>query len=87
MDREARIKACLEAALSPTKLVLKDCSHAHRHHASAKASGGGHYQLQIAASGLSKQALLASHKKIYAALGELMHTEIHALSIDILSQE
>ncbi len=81
-DRQTRITACLEEAFSPTQLTLKDCSAAHAGHEGA--AGGGHYQLAIQAEDLSSTELVASHKKIYKALGSLMETDIHALSIEIL---
>lgn len=80
--RMARIRACLEQALAPTHLELIDDSHQHAGHAGARQ--GGHFTVRIAAPGFAGKRHLECHRMIYAALGELMQTDIHALSIDLL---
>lgn len=80
--RMARIRAILTQALAPTRLELVDDSHRHAGHAGARQ--GGHFTLRIAAPGFAGKRPLECHRLIYAALGELMHTDIHALSIDLL---
>lgn len=81
-DRPQRIRACLETAFSPTRLELIDDSHHHAGHAGARE--GGHFILRIAAPAFAGKRPLECHRMIYAALGELMHTDIHALSIELL---
>jgi BolA protein len=83
--RLARIRAVLTQALAPTRLELIDDSHQHAGHAGARQ--GGHFTLRIAAPGLTGKRLLECHRMIYAALGELMQTDIHALSIELLPEE
>ena len=68
------------AELSPESVEILDESGAHVGHAGAK-DGGGHYQLIIVAQAFAQQPLQARHRMIYAALGSLMHREIHALAI------
>nr|ART37272.1 D347 [uncultured bacterium] len=80
--RMARIRAILTQALAPTRLELVDDSHQHAGHAGARQ--GGHFTLRIAAPGFAGKRPLECHRMIYAALGELMQTDIHALSIDLL---
>ncbi len=80
-DRPERIKALLEKALNPTSIQVDDDSAAHRGHAGA-ASGGGHYRLRIRARAFAGLAPLECHRMIYAALGDMMGREIHALAID-----
>ncbi len=82
--RLARIRACLALALEPTYLELIDDSHQHAGHAGG--GQGGHYTLRIAAPVFAGKKQLACHRMIYAALGSLMQTDIHALSIDIQAQ-
>ncbi len=79
-----RIRAILTQALAPTRLQLTDDSHRHAGHAGARQ--GGHFTLCIAAPGFAGKRPLECHRMIYAALGELMHTDIHALSIDLLPE-
>ena len=80
--RMARIRAILTQALAPTRLELVDDSHRHAGHAGARQ--GGHFTLRIAAPCFAGRRPLECHRMIYAALGELMHTDIHALSIELL---
>jgi len=79
MNVETAIREKL-AALTPESLEIRDESSAHIGHAGA-ADGGGHYQLRIVATCFSGLPTLARHRLVYAALGPMMHKEIHALSI------
>lgn len=80
--RMARIRARLAESLAPVRLELIDDSHQHAGHAGARQ--GGHFTVRIAAPGFAGKRPLECHRMIYAALGELMQTDIHALSIDLL---
>lgn len=79
-DRVARIEALLRARFSPSRLLIKDQSHLHAGHAGAQ-DGRGHYEVIIVADAFAGQRPLARHRMIYDALGSLMETDIHALSI------
>lgn len=68
------------SALDPSTLDVVDDSAAHAGHAGA-ASGGGHFQLTIVSPRFAGQTTLARHRMIYAALGDLMYRDIHALAI------
>ncbi len=68
------------AELSPESVEILDESGAHVGHAGA-GDGGGHYQLIIVAQAFAQQPLQTRHRMVYAALGTLMHREIHALAI------
>lgn len=83
--RLARIRAVLTQALAPTRLELIDDSQQHAGHAGARQ--GGHFTLRIAAPAFAGKRPLECHRMIYAALGELMQTDIHALSIELLPCE
>lgn len=80
-DRVELIRASLQAALSPDSLTVEDQSHLHVGHAGA-ATGKGHFHVEIRAAAFNGQSKIQQHRAIYQALGELMETEIHALSID-----
>lgn len=80
-ERPAAIRAALEAAFAPTALEVVDDSHRHAGHAGAR-DGRGHFHVAIASERFRGLAPLARHRAVYAALGELMTTDIHALSID-----
>ncbi len=81
----AEIKARL-AVLTPQNIEIMDESALHAGHAGAK-SGGGHYQLTIISPAFSGQNIVARHRAIYQALGDLMSTRVHALSITAYSPE
>jgi BolA protein len=81
--RPARIRAAL-AALQPVAIELVDESHKHVGHAGAR-DGRGHFALKIVCDAFSGVGAVARHRKIYAALGDMMLTDIHALSIVALA--
>lgn len=79
-ERPAAIRAMLEAALAPVELEVVDDSHKHAGHAGAR-DGRGHFSVAIVSRAFAGLAPLARHRKVYAALGSLMQSDIHALSI------
>ena len=81
MDRTDKIRVVLEKAFSPEMLIIEDESHLHAGHKSA--GGLGHFNVKIMAGFFDDLSLINSHKEIYAALGSLMETDIHALSIKV----
>jgi len=79
-SRCSKIEAILSTAFSPDELLVKDQSHLHSGHAGA-ADGRGHFEVLIVAEAFRNCSRIACHRLIYAALGDLMTTDIHALSI------
>lgn len=79
--REERIRAALEAAFAPTLLEVVDDSHRHAGHAGAR-DGHGHFNVRIRSAAFVGMTALARHRAVYAALGDMMQTDIHALAID-----
>ena len=75
------IRAALTQAFAPTRLVINDDSHRHIGHAGAR-DGRGHFSVEIISAAFAGQSALQRHRAVYAALGALMQTDIHALSID-----
>jgi BolA family transcriptional regulator, general stress-responsive regulator len=86
IDRVAEIRARLERQFAPIELGITDDSHRHAGHAGAR-DGRGHFSVRIVSSIFEGQRPLARHRAVYAALGELMETDIHALAIDARSPE
>ncbi|UHQ25204.1 BolA family transcriptional regulator [Lysobacter sp. 5GHs7-4] len=83
MPREQRvdaIRAALVAALSPQSLDVVDDSHRHAGHAGAQ-DGRGHFNVDIVSAAFVGLNSIARHRAVYAALGEMMTTDIHALAI------
>ena len=85
-DRVPAIRAALEAAFGPEALEVVDESHLHAGHAGAR-DGRGHFRVRIVSPGVAGRLPLARHRAVYAALGEMMTTDIHALSIDARTPE
>lgn len=89
LPREQRveaIRAALEAALAPVRLEVRDDSHKHAGHAGAR-DGRGHFAVSIVSPAFAGLAPLARHRRVYAALGGLMETDIHALAIEARTPE
>jgi len=79
-ERSSKIEAILTDAFSPDELLVKDQSHLHAGHAGAK-DGLGHFEVIIVADAFRDCSRIDCHRMIYSALGQLMTTDIHALSI------
>jgi BolA protein len=77
--RIAKIRQALQS-LQPTTLVIVDESHRHAGHEGAR-DGRGHFAVEVVSEQFRGLAPLARHRKVYEAVGELMQTDIHALSI------
>jgi BolA protein len=71
----------LTAALSPTRLELEDQSNQHIGHAGHDARGESHFALIIESAAFTGLNRVERQRKIYAALGDLMHERVHALTI------
>jgi BolA protein len=79
-DRVRKIRERLEAAFSPELLDITDDSHLHAGHAGAR-SGKGHFSVVIVSNAFRDTLPLERHRMVFDALGNLMLTDIHALSI------
>ncbi len=86
MNRVEQIRAALLAALAPELLEVEDDSHRHAGHAGAR-DGRGHFNVVVVSEAFAGKAPLARHRAVYAALGTMMETDIHALSIKALTPE
>ena len=75
------ILARLNSALSPTSIELIDDSEQHRGHGGYNPSGESHFTLRIESPAFAGKNRVQRQRMIYAALGELMHERVHALSI------
>ncbi len=80
MDTATLIRQRLDD-LDPQALEVFDDSHEHAGHAGAMESGGGHFQLVIVSERFEGKNMLARHRMVYQAVGDLMPGRIHALAI------
>src|SRR5690625_7968777 len=83
--RTAMIRQRLEAGLELLSLEIVDESHLHVGHPGAR-DGRGHFRVKVVSSVFSGLSRLARHRLVYAAVGELMQTDIHALNIEAISE-
>lgn len=84
-DTVALLQAALQA-LAPEHLEIQDDSDAHAGHAGAR-SGGGHFDVLIVSNRFTGLNSVARHRLVYATLGDLMKTRVHALAIRALTPE
>lgn len=78
--RVEKLRSRLQDALAPEALDIIDETAKHAGHAGA-ASGGGHYLLNIVSATFEGKNPIQRHRLVFDAVGDMMHTDIHALSI------
>jgi len=83
-ERHAKIEKILVDYFQPEHIELIDESHKHIGHEGAK-TGLSHYKLILQSKKLNDLNSIAQHRIIYQALGDLMQTDIHALSIVVIT--
>ena len=71
----------LNSALSPTKVELIDDSEQHRGHGGYNPAGESHFSLKIESAAFEGKSRVERQRMIYGALGGLMDSRVHALSI------
>jgi BolA protein len=79
------IRQSLTAALAPSRLDLRDESADHAGHAGTRLEGESHFRILIVAAAFAGKSRLERQRMVFAALGDLMRTDIHALSITALT--
>lgn len=83
-DRVERIRQELQQQLQPQFLEIVDDAAQHAGHAH---EGSGHFTVHITAAAFAGKPRLQRHRMVYAALGNLMQSDIHALSIKAAAPE
>ena len=84
--RVDRIQLLLEHAFEPESLAVEDDSHKHVGHEGAK-GGLGHFSVSIVSARFNGMKMLERHRAVYAALDDMMKTDIHALAIDAVASD
>jgi len=82
-NRIDAIRTRLNQALSPSFIEVIDESAQHAGHVGAQ-SGAGHFFVRITSAAFSGKKPLECHRMIYSALDDMMHSEIHALRIQVV---
>jgi BolA protein len=83
-ERLERIRGLLISGLHARDIDVIDDSHLHVGHAGAR-DGRGHFRVRIVADAFMGLRPIQRHQLVYRSLGELMQTDIHALSITALT--
>jgi BolA protein len=77
----ARLRERLEGALAPLELRVQDQSAQHAGHAGARPGGESHFHVTIVAEAFAGRSRLERQRMVLDAVGDLMDSDIHALSI------
>ena len=82
-SRTQRLRERLESRFAPAQLDVEDESHLHEGHAGA-AGGQSHFRIRIVSESFRGIPSVARHRLVYAAVDDLLKTDIHALAIEAL---
>ena len=82
-SRMQRLRERLESRFAPAQLTVEDESHLHEGHAGA-AGGQSHFRIRIVSESFRGMPSVARHRLVYAAVDDLLKTDIHALAIEAL---
>jgi BolA protein len=78
--RLERLTERLRTGLDPEQLEVIDDSYRHAGHAGA-ADGRGHFTVLVVSQRFAGLSTLRRHRLVYEIVGDMMTTDIHALSI------
>ena len=79
-----RIKNLLESNLNIHSVSIDDLSHKHKNQ---NHDGGGHYKINLISNDFENVSLLDRHKKVYLILKDMIKKEIHAVSLNLLTEK
>jgi BolA protein len=79
------IRDRLTPALDPVRLDLIDDSARHAGHSGARAEGESHFRITIVAAVFAGKSRIERQRLVFEAIGDLMQTDVHALSITALT--
>lgn len=71
----------LASSLAPTQVELTDDSEKHRGHGGYNPEGESHFSLRIESPAFAGKSRVERQRMVHAALGDLLHERVHALSI------
>lgn len=76
----------LVGAFEDAAVAVADDSARHAGHPGAR-SGAGHYIVRVESRNFTGRNRLERHRLVYAALAEMLPSEIHALNIEAVSPD
>ena len=71
----------LNSALCPSRIDLVDDSEAHRGHGGYNPAGESHFTLAVESAAFAGKSRVERQRLIHQALGDLLDSRVHALSI------
>jgi BolA family transcriptional regulator, general stress-responsive regulator len=81
------LRTKLEAAFSPSILVIEDESSRHAGHVGARPEGETHFSVRIVSDAFAEMSRVERQRKIYAAVADELATRVHALSLVALTSD
>jgi BolA protein len=84
--RAQAIETILREKLGAQHIEVSDQSALHEGHAGAQ-GGGGHFQLLVVSEAFNGLSRIAAQRVVFQALGNLMDSDIHALSMRTLTPD
>lgn len=87
MRVEEEIERRLIAGLQPSELEIVDESARHAGHAGARPGGQSHFRLRIVSAAFAGMTRVERQRRVYAVLGDLMTSDIHAMAMTALTPE
>jgi len=82
------IRAKLDAALKPKRLIIYDDSHLHAgHHQGARDVGETHFRIEVVAAAFAGLSRVARQRQVYAILAEELAGPVHALQLTARTPE
>ena len=85
IEDEMRVK--LETALNPQQLEIINESHLHSGHAGSPGTGHSHFRMKIVSSAFAGKSRIDRHRLVNEALKEELAGKIHALTLDLHSDD
>ena len=80
------IREKLQAAFSPSELIVEDDSHKHAGHSGARPGGQTHFSVRVVSDAFAGASRVERQRRVYAALADLMKPNgIHALALTTLT--
>ena len=81
----AELRRRLEAGLAPERLEVEDQSAGHAGHGGARPEGETHFRVLVVSAAFAGRGRLERQRLVYAAAGDLLRTDDHALSVAALA--
>ncbi len=75
----------LEDGLAPERVEVEDQSAQHAGHAGARPGGETHFRVLVVSRAFAGRGRVERQRLVYAAAGDLLRTDIHALSVTALA--